>query len=71
MAEQACSSCRPSGALIACAYKAGDVLVIRNEGPVGGPGMQKMLGVTALISDTAHNCPALPKAMPSVPGAMS
>ena len=31
------------------AYKAGDVLVIRNEGPVGGPGMQEMLGVTALI----------------------
>src|SRR5262249_58600562 len=30
-------------------YKAGDVLVIRNEGPVGGPGMQEMLGVTALI----------------------
>src|ERR1700758_1245890 len=23
--------------------------VIRNEGPVGGPGMQEMLGVTALI----------------------
>jgi dihydroxy-acid dehydratase len=31
------------------AYKAGDVLVIRNEGPVGGPGMREMLGVTALI----------------------
>lgn len=30
-------------------YAAGDVLVIRNEGPVGGPGMQEMLGVTALI----------------------
>jgi dihydroxy-acid dehydratase len=30
-------------------YRAGDVLVIRNEGPVGGPGMQEMLGVTALI----------------------
>ncbi len=26
-----------------------DVLVIRNEGPVGGPGMREMLGVTALI----------------------
>ncbi|MQC19364.1 MAG: dihydroxy-acid dehydratase, partial [Chloroflexi bacterium] len=26
---------------------AGDVLVIRNEGPVGGPGMREMLGVTA------------------------
>lgn len=30
-------------------YKAGEVLVIRNEGPVGGPGMREMLGVTALI----------------------
>jgi dihydroxy-acid dehydratase len=30
-------------------YEAGDVLVIRNEGPVGGPGMREMLGVTALI----------------------
>ena len=25
------------------------MLVIRNEGPVGGPGMREMLGVTALI----------------------
>jgi len=31
------------------AYQAGEVLVIRNEGPVGGPGMREMLGVTALI----------------------
>jgi len=31
------------------AYKAGDVLVIRNEGPVGGPGMREMLGITALV----------------------
>jgi dihydroxy-acid dehydratase len=30
-------------------YKAGDVLVIRHEGPRGGPGMREMLGVTALI----------------------
>jgi len=30
-------------------YVAGEVLVIRNEGPVGGPGMREMLGVTALI----------------------
>ena len=30
-------------------YKAGDVLVIRYEGPKGGPGMREMLGVTALI----------------------
>jgi dihydroxy-acid dehydratase len=30
-------------------YQAGQVLVIRGEGPVGGPGMREMLGVTALI----------------------
>ena len=30
-------------------YEAGEVLIIRNEGPVGGPGMREMLGVTALI----------------------
>ena len=30
-------------------YKPGDVLVIRNEGPKGGPGMREMLGVTALL----------------------
>ena len=30
-------------------YQAGDVLVIRNEGPRGGPGMREMLSVTAAI----------------------
>jgi len=30
-------------------YRAGEVLIVRNEGPVGGPGMQEMLGLTALI----------------------
>jgi dihydroxy-acid dehydratase len=30
-------------------YQEGDVLIIRNEGPKGGPGMREMLGVTALI----------------------
>ena len=29
--------------------KPGDVIVIRNEGPVGGPGMQEMLSVTAAL----------------------
>ena len=29
--------------------KKGDVIVIRYEGPVGGPGMREMLGVTAAI----------------------
>src|SRR5438270_341274 len=31
------------------AIQAGDVVVIRGEGPVGGPGMREMLGVTAAI----------------------
>lgn len=31
------------------AYAPGTVLIIRNEGPKGGPGMREMLGVTALI----------------------
>jgi dihydroxy-acid dehydratase len=30
-------------------FMAGDVLVIRYEGPRGGPGMREMLGVTALL----------------------
>ena len=29
---------------------AGDVMVIRNEGPRGGPGMREMLGVTAALA---------------------
>ncbi len=33
----------------ALGYRAGEVIVIRNEGPRGGPGMREMLGVTALI----------------------
>jgi dihydroxy-acid dehydratase len=31
------------------AYKAGDVIVIRYEGPRGGPGMREMLSTTAAI----------------------
>ncbi|MEO0818941.1 MAG: dihydroxy-acid dehydratase [Pseudomonadota bacterium] len=31
-------------------YEAGEVLVIRNEGPRGGPGMREMLATTAAIS---------------------
>lgn len=30
-------------------YQEGEVLIIRNEGPKGGPGMPEMLGLTALI----------------------
>jgi dihydroxy-acid dehydratase len=32
------------------AYAPGDVIVIRNEGPAGGPGMREMLATTAAIS---------------------
>lgn len=32
------------------AYAEGDVIVIRNEGPVGGPGMREMLSTTAALS---------------------
>lgn len=30
-------------------YNSGDVIVIRNEGPKGSPGMREMLGITALL----------------------
>jgi dihydroxy-acid dehydratase len=36
-------------AVEAGAIKAGDVVVIRYEGPKGGPGMREMLGVTSVI----------------------
>jgi dihydroxy-acid dehydratase len=36
-------------AVTAGAILAGDIVVIRNEGPVGGPGMREMLGVTAAL----------------------
>jgi dihydroxy-acid dehydratase len=42
--EQACFA-----AVEAKAYKAGEVLVIRYEGPKGGPGMREMLATTAAI----------------------
>jgi len=42
--EEACAEVVKRGK-----YKAGEVLVIRYEGPRGGPGMREMLGVTALI----------------------
>jgi dihydroxy-acid dehydratase len=36
-------------AVLAREIRAGDVVVIRNEGPAGGPGMREMLSVTAAI----------------------
>jgi dihydroxy-acid dehydratase len=42
--EEACMS-----AVADHRYSVGDVLVIRNEGPKGGPGMREMLSVTAAI----------------------
>ena len=32
----------------------GDVIVLRNEGPQGGPGMREMLGVTAAVVGQGH-----------------
>jgi dihydroxy-acid dehydratase len=42
--EEACSAAIAAGAIVA-----GDVLVIRNEGPAGGPGMREMLSVTSAV----------------------
>ncbi|PSP84964.1 dihydroxy-acid dehydratase [Halobacteriales archaeon QS_1_68_17] len=33
----------------------GDVIVIRNEGPQGGPGMREMLGVTSAVAGQGHS----------------
>ncbi|GGL54179.1 dihydroxy-acid dehydratase [Wenxinia marina] len=37
-------------AVKARAYREGEVIVIRNEGPAGGPGMREMLATTAALS---------------------
>jgi dihydroxy-acid dehydratase len=42
--EEACLD-----AILAGGIEAGDVIVIRNEGPVGGPGMREMLAPTSAI----------------------
>jgi dihydroxy-acid dehydratase len=42
--EEACSA-----AIAGRQIKAGDVVVVRGEGPVGGPGMREMLAVTAAL----------------------
>ncbi|WP_435175897.1 dihydroxy-acid dehydratase [Halorussus sp. AFM4] len=34
--------------------ESGDVIVIRNEGPQGGPGMREMLGVTSAVVGAGH-----------------
>jgi dihydroxy-acid dehydratase len=38
-----------TAAVLARAYREGDVLVIRNEGPRGGPGMREMTKTTAIL----------------------
>jgi dihydroxy-acid dehydratase len=42
--EEACTDAVRSGGVVA-----GDVLVVRYEGPAGGPGMREMLSVTASV----------------------
>lgn len=39
-----------SGAILAGRIKSGDVIIIRNEGPKGGPGMREMLGPTSTLA---------------------
>jgi dihydroxy-acid dehydratase len=41
-------------AVKAGAINPGDIIVIRNEGPTGGPGMREMLQVTAAIVGSGH-----------------
>ena len=50
-ARPACSTARktPSPPCRTARIKAGDVIVIRYEGPAGGPGMREMLEVTAAL----------------------
>ncbi|MGK2230265.1 MAG: dihydroxy-acid dehydratase [Methanobacteriota archaeon] len=33
----------------------GDVIIVRNEGPSGGPGMREMLGVTSAVAGQGHS----------------
>jgi dihydroxy-acid dehydratase len=47
--EEACFA-----AIQARQIKPGDVVVIRGEGPVGGPGMREMLAVTAALVGQGH-----------------
>ena len=47
--EEACMA-----AVAARQYQEGEALIIRYEGPRGGPGMREMLGVTALALWTRH-----------------
>jgi dihydroxy-acid dehydratase len=42
--EEQCFAAVQAGTIVA-----GDVIVIRNEGPAGGPGMREMLAVTAAL----------------------
>ena len=42
--EEACFEVVQAGGI-----NKGDVVIIRNEGPAGGPGMREMLGVTAAL----------------------
>lgn len=48
--EEACEG------ILAGKVKSGDVVVIRNEGPKGGPGMQEMLAPTSYIMGQGPWC---------------
>jgi len=42
-------------AVMAGEIQSGDVIVIRYEGPKGGPGMREMLGVTGALTGQGHS----------------
>ena len=59
-------------AVLAHAIEAGDVVVIRAEGPAGGPGMREMLAVTAaIVGEGLGEAVALTSAVVLLPGAAS
>ena len=53
---------RATAAILAGRVKAGDVVVIRHEGPRGGPGMREMLSPTgaSMGRRPGHKVPLLP-----------
>ena len=46
---------RAMEAVMAGEIQSGDVIVIRYEGPKGGPGMREMLGVTSALAGQGHS----------------
>ncbi len=51
--EEACADAVRSGRIVA-----GDVLVVRYEGPAGGPGMRELLSVTSSVIGAGSASPS-------------